>query len=51
MHFLLVYLEHVASNLNVILVRKVENIFPLAATVCSVNLIVSSLSRMLTGAL
>jgi hypothetical protein len=51
MQFLLVYLKQVAGNLSVILVRKAKNIFPLAATVYNVNLIVSSLSRVLTGAL
>jgi hypothetical protein len=51
MHLLFVSLKYVAGNLSVILVRKAGSIFPVAATVYSVNLIVSSLSCMLTGAL
>jgi hypothetical protein len=53
-YFFLVSLKYVAGNLSVILVRNAESIFPLAATVYSVysvNLIVSSLSYMPTGAL
>jgi hypothetical protein len=51
MYFLLVRLKYAAGNLSVILVPKALSIFPLVATVYSVNLIVSSLSCMLTEAL